>query len=152
MGQEVKPVELPEITKVNIRTYIDPVLADLGTQLMAAREVEARAHQLVLDLERRERVRIERIFGLGPLRDLGYPNVDQRALIDIFESSVERRNPKMLGVTYALCMEKGVHKTNYLYEGREPIMAAYARLLPVFTEEKAKAKAANEEAKREQEK
>lgn len=115
-----------EITAYGGRVYLDPKLAEIGQALKLLRTKQHEINNEIARLEKIQAVRLKAIHKLGPLTQ--YPTADQRNFITTFEAAIQLGNVVMLDMSYKLCADGGVDKTNYRYKGDEPIAVAYARV------------------------
>ena len=117
--------------------YVDRPLAEMAKTLQEYRAIKAEVERSIRVMEARQRARIKKLQLGGPLGE--WPTASQRNFITTFEMLMKIDVAGILPAlenSYKMCIDAEVHRTNYLFGGNEPIMAAYARRMVEMTEGK----------------
>lgn len=108
-------------------SYVDPVLAQIGRDLIELRDIENEAKRQIRRLEERQNKRIRALNMLGTLH--AYPTQQQRGAIATLQNAVKLKMPEMIKVAYDLCIATGAHKSNWRSEHGEPLPTYVSREL-----------------------
>lgn len=106
-------------------SYIDPVLAQTGKQIVELQDIVREAKRQIRLLEQRRDRRLKALNALGPLSQ--YPTKVQRDAIATVEQAVTLGSSAMVKMAYGLCVQLRAHQTAWRSDEGEPLAAYVAR-------------------------